>query len=67
MQSAVMPEALKIALLDPLLRKVKVDWLSKLVEKAVFVELKESLVKNELHEVFQLAYKSFHVFIKGEE
>ena len=29
----------------------------------MFVELKENLVKNELHEVFQLAYKSFHLTV----
>ena len=34
--------------------------MSKLVEKAVFTQLNEYLVKNELHEVFQSAYKSFH-------
>ena len=69
-----MPESLKIAMLDPLLKKVNADsdifqnfrpvsnlkLLSKLVEKAVFVQLSEYLVNNELHEVFQSAYKSFH-------
>lgn len=73
-QSAVMPESLKIAMLDPLLKKVNVDsdffqnfrpvsnlkFLSKLVEKVVFVQLNEYLVEIELHEVFQSAYKSFH-------
>ena len=61
-------------MLDPLLKKVNADsdifqnfrpvsnlkLLSKLVEKAVFVQLSEYLVNNELHEVFQSAYKSFH-------
>ncbi|CAB3981070.1 Hypothetical predicted protein [Paramuricea clavata] len=74
LQSAVMPEPLKIAMLDPLLKKVNADsdmfqnfrpvsnlkFLSKLVERAVFVQLNEYLVENELHEVFQSAYKSFH-------
>jgi hypothetical protein len=69
-----MPEPLKIAMLDPLLKKVNADsdifqnfrpvlnlkFLSKLVERAVFVQLNEYLVENELHEVFQSAYKSFH-------
>ena len=68
-----MPEPLKIAMLDPLLKKVNPDsdifktldqsnlkFLSKLVERAVFVQLNEYLVENELHEVFQSAYKSFH-------
>ena len=59
---------------DPLLKKVNADsdifqnfrpvsnlkLLSKLVEKAVFVQLSEYLVNNELHEVFQSSYKSFH-------
>ena len=35
-------------------------FLSKLVEKAVFVQLDEYLVNNELHEVIQSACKSFH-------
>ena len=35
-------------------------FVSKLVEKAVFTQLNEYLVKNELHEIFQSAYKSFH-------
>ena len=74
LQSAVMPESLKIAMLDPLIKKVNADsdifqnfrqvsnlkLLSNLVEKAVLVQLNEYLVNNELHEVFQLAYKSFH-------
>ena len=74
LQSAVMPEPLKIAMLDPLLKKVNADpdmfqnfgpvsnlkFLSKLIERAVFVQLNEYLVENELHEVFQSAYKSFH-------
>ena len=74
LQSAVMPEPLKIAMLDPLLKKANADpdlfqnfrpvsnlkFVSKLVEKAVFTQLNEYLVKNELHEVFQSAYKSFH-------
>ena len=74
LQSAVMPEPLKIAMLDPLLKKVNagsdmfqnfrpvsnLKFLSKLVERAVFVQLNEYLVENELHEVFQSAYKSFH-------
>ncbi len=74
LQSAVMPEPLKIAMLDPLLKKVNADsdifqnfrpvsnlkLLSKLVKRAVFVQLNDYLVENELHEVFQSAYKSFH-------
>ena len=73
LQSAVMPEPLKIAMLDPLLKVnahsdifqnfrpvSNLKFLSKLVERAVFVQLDEYLVENELHEVFQSAYKSFH-------
>jgi hypothetical protein len=74
LQSPVMPEPLKIAMLDTLLKKFNADpdmfqnfrpvsnlkCLSKLVERAVFVQLNEYLVENELHEVFQSAYKSFH-------
>jgi hypothetical protein len=69
-----MPEPLKIAMLDPLLKKVNADsdifqnirpvsnlkFLPKLVKRAVFVQLNEYLVENELYEVFQSAYKSFH-------
>ena len=70
----VKQDCLKIAMLDPLLKKVNAEsdffqnfrpvsnlkFLSKLVEKAVFVQLSEYLVENELHKVFQSAYKSFH-------
>jgi hypothetical protein len=60
LQSAVMPELLKIAMWDPLLKKVNADsdifqnfrpvsnlkFLSKLVERAVFVQLNEYPVEN---------------------
>ena len=66
LQSAVMPKSLKIATLDPLLKKTNADpdifqnfrpgsnliFVSKHVEKAVFIQLNEYLVKNELHEAF---------------
>ena len=64
---------LKIALLLPLLKKVNADFeqfsnfcpmsnlkfLSKLIEKAVFVQLNKYLGENDLHESLQSAYKIF--------
>ena len=69
-----MPEDHKIASLRPLLKKPNADceqfsnflpvsnlkFLSKLVEKTVFVQLNNYLTVNGLHESFQSAYKAHH-------
>ena len=74
LMSGTMPETLKIAMLSPLLKSVNADhdsfssfrpisnlkFLSKLIEKAVFSQLNEYLLENDLHEVFQSAYKVYH-------
>ena len=69
----MLPKKLKIALLLPLLKKVNADFeqfsnfcpmsnlkfLSKLIEKAVFVQSNNYLGENDLHESLQSAYKIF--------
>lgn len=69
-----MPNDLKVALLLPLLKKINADFeifasfrpvsnlkfLSKLVEKSVFAQLNNYLTTNDLHELGQSAYKTFH-------
>ena len=69
-----MPEDLKIASLRPLLKKPNADcelfsnlrpvsnlkFLSRLVEKTVFVQLNNYLTVNGLHERFQSAHKTHH-------
>ena len=69
-----MPEDLNIASLRPLLKKPNADcgqfsnqrpvsnvkFLSKLVEKSIFVQLNYYLTVNGLHERFQSAYKAHH-------
>ena len=74
LNSGTMPETLKIAILSPLLKKINVDhnnfssfrpvsnlkFLSKLIEKAVFAQLNEYLITNDLHEACQSAYKAYH-------
>ena len=71
LSTASMPENLKIASLWPLLKKLNADceqfsnfrlvsnlkFLSKLVEKSVFVQLNNYLTVNGLHERFQSGYK----------
>ena len=73
LSSGVLPKELKIALLLPLLKKVNADFeqfsnfhpmsnlkfLSKLIEKAVFVQSNNYLGENDLHESLQSAYKIF--------
>ena len=68
------PQDFKIVSLRPLLKKPNADceqfsnfrpvfnlkFLSKLVEKAVFVQLNNYLTVNGLHESFQSAYKAHH-------
>ena len=72
--SGPMPEDLKIAMVLPLLKKLNADFelfanfrpvpnlkfLSKLIEKSVFVQLNAYLIDNDLHEFFQSAYMVFH-------
>ena len=69
-----MPKDLKIASLRPLLKKPNADFkhfcnfcpvsnlkfLSKRIEKHVFVQLNNYLIDNGLHELFQSAYKAHH-------
>ena len=73
LSSGVLPKELKFALLLPLLKKVNADFeqfsnfhpmsnlkfLSKLIEKAVFVQSNNYLGENDLHESLQSAYKIF--------
>ena len=60
--------------MSPLLEKINADhnyfssfrpvsnlkFLFKLIEKAVFAQLNEYLIANDLHEVFQSAYKAYY-------
>lgn len=69
-----MPDVLKIAAVTPTLKKYKADFtkyesfrpisnlkfVSKLMEKAVCVQLTDYITSNNLSETFQSAYKSFH-------
>ncbi|CAB4003888.1 Hypothetical predicted protein, partial [Paramuricea clavata] len=60
-----MPEPLKIAMLDQLLKKVNADSdifqnFRPVSNLKILSKLNEYRVENELHEVFQSAYKSFH-------
>ena len=69
-----MPEDLKCAMLRPLLKKPTADhkvfanfrpvsnlkYISKLIEKAVAVQLNDHLARNDLHVPFQSAYRSCH-------
>ena len=72
--TAVMPDCFKLALLNPLLKKAHLDsevfahfwpisnlmFLSKLTEKAVAMQLIDYVLENNLDEVFQSAYKQLH-------
>ena len=77
LSSGSMPKELKAALLSPILKKLNADFehfsnfcpvsnlkfLSKLIEKTVFVQLNSYLGENDLHEPLQSsqsAYKIFH-------
>ena len=69
-----MPHALKFAVLRPLLKKQDADteqlqnfrpisnlkFVSKLIEKAIALQLNEHISKHHLGETFQSAYKRFH-------
>ena len=69
-----MPDALKIAILSPTLKKSDADFkqfqnfrpisnlkvVSTLVEKAVAIQLTHHVMAHHLDETFQSAYKNFH-------
>ena len=69
-----MPDALKVAILSPILKKSDADFeqfqnfrpisilkiVSKLVEKVAAIQLTDHIMSHHLVEVFQLAYKNFH-------
>ena len=70
----VVPDALKVAILSPTLKKSHADFeqfqnfrpisnlkvVSKLVEKAVDIQLTDHVMAHHLDETFQSAYKNFH-------
>ena len=74
LSTGVMPDALKVAILSPMLKKsddnfeqfqkfrlisnLKVVW--KPVEKAVAIQLTDHEMSHHLDEAFQCAYKNFH-------
>ena len=67
LSSGLLPKELKVALLSPILKKLNADFeqfsnfrpvsnlkfLSKLIEKTVFVQLNSYLGENDLHEPFK--------------
>ncbi len=68
-----MPDSLKIAIIIPLLKKLNMEllmknyrpvsnlaFLSKVIEKAVAIQLIDHLIKNKLMDTFQSAYRKFH-------
>ncbi|CAB4003243.1 Hypothetical predicted protein [Paramuricea clavata] len=74
LESGTMPDSLKIAVVQPLLKKYNLSYeefcsfrpisnlkfVSKSIEKAVAVQLTDYLTENHLHEKFQCAYKPCH-------
>ncbi|CAB3989706.1 Hypothetical predicted protein, partial [Paramuricea clavata] len=74
LESGTMPDSLKIAVVQPLLKKYNLSYeefcsfrpisnlkfVSKSIEKAVAVQLTDYLTENHLHEKFQSAYKPCH-------
>ena len=74
LSSGLLPKELKVALLSSILKKLYADFeqfshfrpvsnlkfLSKLIEKTVFLQLNSYLGENDLHERRQSAYKIFH-------
>ncbi|XP_068675718.1 uncharacterized protein [Montipora foliosa] len=74
LSTGVMPDALKVAILSPMLKKSDADFeqfqnfrpisnlkvVSKLVEKAVAIQLTDHVMSHHLDETFQSAYKNFH-------
>ena len=73
LSTGVMPDALKVAILSPTLKKYDADFeqfqnfrpisnlkvLSKLVEKAVAIQLTDRVMSHHLDETFQSAHKNF--------
>ena len=74
LSSGIVPQSFKEAIVNPLLKKSDLDqnvlnnyrpvsnlsFLSKILEKVVFKQLMEHLIKNNLREKFQSAYRMFH-------
>ena len=74
LSSGLLPKELKVLLLSSILKKLNADFeqfsnfrpvsnlkfLSKLIEKTVFLQLNSYLGENDLHEPLQSAYKIFH-------
>ena len=74
LKNGVMPYALKVAVLKPLLKKQDADFeqlqnfrpisnltfVSKLIVKAVALQLNDHILRHHLDETFQSAYKAFH-------
>ena len=74
LSTAVVPDALKVDMLSPTLKKIDADFeqfqnfrpisnlkvVSKLVEKAVAIQLTYYVMAHHLDETFQSAYKNFH-------
>ena len=74
LSTAVVPDALKVDMLSPTLKKIDADFeqfqnfrpisnlkvVSKLVEKAVAIQLTHYVMAHRLDETFQSAYKNFH-------
>ena len=86
LSTGVVPDALKVRVLSPTLKKSDADFeqfqnfrpisnlkvVSKLVEKAVAIQLTDHVLAHHLDETFQSAYKNFHStagdsFSKGPE
>ena len=73
-KSALVPNCLKLALLNPLLKKPRLDFeiyanfrpisnlvfISKVTEKVVASQLVDYVMQNDLDETFQSAYKQLH-------
>jgi len=74
LETAIMPSVLKEAIVTPKLKKDNLDpeeysnfrpisnikFISKIIEKAVLIQLKEHMEHNNLEESFQSAYKRYH-------
>ena len=74
LSSSIVPPSFKDAIVNPLLKKLDIDqnqfnnyrpvsnlsFLSKILEKVVFSQLMEHIIKNNLRQKFQSAYRMFH-------
>ena len=74
LKNGVMPYALKVAVLKPLLKKQDADFeqlqnfrpisnltfVSKLIEKAVALQLNDHILRHHLDKIFQSVYEAFH-------